>query len=118
MKSLFSSISAIFLALLACTCCVGPFLALAGLIGVSASQLAWLASVKNYLIAFSLMVIFYNLYKAYFPSKKQDCCSIDENQPTLQKNEQKIVSFFQSKLFLWSIAIVTLLILLLPYLTN
>lgn len=114
MKSIISSVSSVFMAVAASTCCVGPFMALAGMLGVSASSLIWLSSIKNYLIAFSLIAISYNLYRAYFPKQTKSCCNI--NELNLDKNEKKAVSFFQSKIFLWSIAILTIVILLLPYL--
>ena len=115
MKSIFSSISAVVTALAACTCCIGPLMALAGMLGVSALQLVWLASIKNYLIAFSLSIIAYNLYRAYYP-KEESCCSLP-NDVSLNEKELKTVSFFQSKTFLWTVAILTVLILILPYLT-
>lgn len=120
MKSLLSSISAIFLALLACTCCLGPLMSLAGILGVSASHLIWLSSIKTHLITFSLLAIGFNLYRAYFPKKEKKCCAIEhyETISKLNKTEQKTVSFFQSKSFLWSITLLTILILLLPYLNN
>ena len=118
MKSLFTSIGAVLAALAACTCCVGPLLALAGMLGVSASHLVWLASIKSYLIGFSLLAIGYNLYRAYFPKKQMDCCSLEGSEAlsNLSQEEKQTVSFFQSKRFLWSIAIMTIVILLLPYL--
>ena len=117
MKSILTSASAVLVALASCTCCIGPLMALAGMIGVSASQLIWLASIKNYLIAFSLLAIGFNLHRAYFPKKEETCCVLegDEEWPKLNENEQKAVSIFQSKSFLWSIAILTIIILLLPY---
>lgn len=120
MKSIFSSVSAIFVAMAACTCCIGPLMALAGVLGVSASQLIWLSSIKNYLIAFSLIAIAYNLYRAYYPRKTAECCSSDQYEALskLNENEQKTLSFFQSKPFLWGVAIFTLIILLIPYLIN
>lgn len=116
MKSFISSKTAVFAALAACTCCVGPLMALAGMLGVSASQLIWLASIKNYLIAFSLVAIAYNLYRAYFPAKQQAYCDVDQNEhlAKLNDNEKQAVSFFQSKPFLWGIAVLTVVILLLP----
>lgn len=118
MKSFISSVSAVFVALTACTCCIGPLMALAGMLGVSASQLIWLSSIKNYLIAFSLMSVGYNLYRAYFPKNKDECCSLEEYgvDAELNDTERKTVSFFQSKTFLWSIALLTIIILILPYL--
>lgn len=116
MKSFLTSFSAVFAAVAASTCCVGPLLALAGFMGVSASQIIWLSSIKNYLVFGSLIIISYNLYRAYYPKKNQECCSIDEDS-TLTKKESKLVAFFQSKRFLWSIAIMTLFILILPFLS-
>ncbi len=120
MKSLLSSISAIFVAMAACTCCIAPFMALAGVLGVSASQLLWLSSIKNYLIAFSLLAIGYNLYRAYYPQKSNSCCPTDQYEALsqLHKKERKVIAIFQSKLFLWGIAILTIIILLLPYIFN
>lgn len=120
MKSLVSSISAVFAALAACTCCIGPLMALAGMLGVSASQLVWLSSIKNYLIVFSLLAIGYNLYRAYYPKKEAECCTVNEYEvlSKLNEKERKTVSFFQSKPFLWAIAIMTIVILVLPYIFN
>jgi len=120
MKSFLSSISAVFVALAACTCCIGPLMALAGVLGVSASQLIWLSSVKNYLIVSSLLAISYNLYGAYFPEKNKECCDVNQYEQISKMNdkEKKIASFFQSKIFLWSIAVITITILLLPYIFN
>ncbi|WP_272150147.1 hypothetical protein [Tenacibaculum aiptasiae] len=120
MKSIVSSISAIFVAIAACTCCVGPLMALAGVLGVSASQLIWLSSIKNYLITFSLIAISYNLYRAYYPKVQQECCDMNQYKALskLNENEKKAVSFFQSKKFLWAVAIITIIILILPYLSN
>ncbi|WP_372938219.1 hypothetical protein [Seonamhaeicola sp.] len=117
MKSILSSMIAVLLALMASTCCVGPLLALAGMLGASVSQLVWLASIKPYLVAFSLIAISYNLYRAYFPKKEQACCTIDHQEVVskLDTKQKKSLSFLQSKTFLWGIAIITLIILILPY---
>lgn len=119
MKSFISSVTAIFAVLAASTCCIGPLMAIAGMLGVSASQLIWLASIKNYLILFSLLLISYNLYRAYFPGEEKKCCSSGqyEELSDLNEKERQAVSFFQSKTFLWSVAAVTLIILILPYLS-
>lgn len=120
MKTIISSSGAIFVALLASTCCVGPLMALAGMLGATVSQLVWLATIKPYLISFSLLAIGYNLYRAYYPKKVKTCCSLEE-QEALQKvnqKEYKVILFLQSKKFLWSVAILTIIILLIPYLLN
>jgi len=120
MKTILSSISAIISALAACTCCIGPLMAFAGFLGINASQLIWLSSIKTELITFSLLAIVYNLYRAYYPKKAEVCCTIDQPSVTnkLSKKESKTLLFLQSKAFLWSIAGLTLFILLLPKLTN
>ncbi|WP_040280029.1 hypothetical protein [Psychroserpens damuponensis] len=120
MKSIISSISAILLALIACTCCIGPLMALAGMLGASVSQLVWVATIKPYLIAFSLITISYNLYRAYYPKKQEQCCAVEDQNviKNLDKKQRKALAFLNSKPFLWSIAILTILILIFPYLIN
>lgn len=120
MKSLLSSIGAVATALLACTCCVGPLLALAGMLGATAAQLVWLASIKPYLITGSLLIVSYNLYRAYFPSTPQVCCEINTGTPKkeLSKLETKSIHFFSSKLFLWIVAALTVGFSILPYIFN
>ena len=117
MKTIVSSVTSILVAIAASTCCIGPFIAIAGMLGVSASQLVWLASIKNHLMAISLLAIGYNLYRAYFPKKDAQCCSTEhpELSTPLTVKEQKTVSIFQSKTFLWCVTALTLFILLLPY---
>ena len=117
MKSIMSSLAAIITALASSACCVGPLMALAGFIGISASQLIWLSSIKNYLIMISLISIAYNLYRSYFP-KSNECCV--QNEVTIAKDSNKkqlkFLSVFHSRKFLWTIAGITILILILPYL--
>ncbi|WP_196890835.1 hypothetical protein [Aureivirga marina] len=117
MKSFLTSISAVFTALLSCTCCVAPFLSIAGFLGVSTSQLIWLSDIKNYLIFISLIAISYNLYRAYSPKEKENCCDLNQQEiiTKLNKKESKFVQILQSKTFLWLIALLTLFILLLPF---
>lgn len=119
-KNTFPAIGALIAAVLASTCCIGPFLAVAGFLGVSVSQLVWLASIKNYLIIISLVAISYSLYKAYKKPKQMNtnnCC-----QPTSLAEENKgkksFSSVIRSKTFLWIVAIFTLLTLLAPYISN
>ena len=120
MKSVISSLSAILIALVACTCCVGPLMSIAGMLGATVSQLVWLAAIKPYLIAFSLIAISYNLYRAYYPKNNNACCTLKEQEfvQNLNQKEYKMLSFLQSKTFLWGVAILTIFILLLPYLIN
>lgn len=115
MKTFINSVMAVFTALLASTCCVGPLLSIVGLLGVSASSLAWLMSIKPYLIGLSLLLCIYNLYLVYRPKKKTSCCAVDTEYQQLSQTEKETVHFFQSKKFLWGITIVTILTILLPY---
>lgn len=97
----------VFAALLASTCCVSPLLAIAGALGVGVSQLTFLIELKPYLIGLSLMAIAYNLYRAYQPTVNSCCAVMVEG-----KREKKPLT---AKWLLWSIAFMTILILLLPY---
>ncbi|MBB6459674.1 hypothetical protein [Flammeovirga kamogawensis] len=115
MRTLFNSVTAVFTALLASTCCLGPLLSIVGLLGVSAASLAWLISVKPYLISISLLLTFYNLYQAYFPKKETACCTVDNDYLQLSQSEKQTVHFFQSKGFLWGVTIVTIITIVLPY---
>lgn len=117
MKSLLSSVGAIFAALAASTCCVAPLLSLAGFLGVSAAHIAWLSSVKPYLISLSFGIIVYNLYRAYYPKVTEACCSTEQTN-SLSKTEKKFFSKLQSKTFLWVVAGLTLGLLLLPYIQS
>jgi copper chaperone CopZ len=106
-KSIVAS-GGIFAALLASTCCVTPLLALAGALGIGVAQLSFLISIKPYLITVSLFAIAYNLYKAYKPAKNS-CCAVPDNKTSAGGKIMK------SKVFLWAIAIFTIIILMLPY---
>jgi len=118
MKTTISSISAIFIALIASTCCIAPLIALAGIIGASASQVIWLSSIKNYLIMGSLAITSYNLYRAYYPRTEQNCCTSElaESTSSLNNNRYNITGFFKSKTFLWITTVITIAILIIPYL--
>lgn len=116
-KNILTAVGALFTAVLASACCITPFLAIAGFLGVSVSQLVWLASIKNYLIIISLCAIAYSLYKAYKKPKnmeKLSCCTV-ENTVNQKKTASELM---RSKLFLWIIAILTLATLLVPYAAN
>ncbi len=111
-----SATVALLTAVLASTCCIAPFLAIAGLFGVSVAQLAWLASVKEYLKLLSLIAIGYSLYKAHKKAKmncRATCCFVAEN-----RKASNLASAVSSKTFLWIIALITLLTLLAPILVN
>lgn len=119
LKSVLSSSVAVFSALLASTCCVGPLLALAGLLGVTSSQLMFLIEIKPILLTVSLGLVAFNLYRAYFPKKKEECCTLEgvpeEGGKPLDKKEIKALKFLQSKKFLWGIAVITVSMIAYPY---
>lgn len=117
-KNTLTAVGALLTAVLASTCCIAPFLAIAGFLGVSISQLVWLASIKNYLIIISLGAIVYSLYKAYKKPKNMElsCCTVDfENSQNVKADVKRA---FRSKLFLWIMAFLTLATLLAPYAGN
>lgn len=116
-KNTITAVGAFLTAILASTCCITPFLAIAGFLGVSVSQLVWLASIKNYLIIVSLFAIAYSLYKAYKKTKNMEnlsCCPI-ENNSTQKRSVNGVI---RSKLFLWIMVFLTLATLLLPYVSS
>lgn len=116
MQRVFTSLGAVVSAVLASTCCWAPLLSLAGLLGVSSSHLVWLISIKPYLIAMSLGILGFALYRAYFPATAKDCCEMPEEYQALTQEEKKTYGFLSSKKFLWIVTAITVLMLLIPYL--
>lgn len=92
-------------------------MALAGILGVSASQLIWIDSVKHELMLLSLAACGYGLYRAYSTPADQSCCpsSSEDKRASMSPRSEVMARFFQSKGFLWAVTIVTLVILALPY---
>lgn len=111
MSKLSFSLGGLLAALLASTCCIAPLLSGAILLGLSTSQITLLASIKPYLMAVSLGLILYSLIQAYRPTVAARCCNAG-NESAQPKGG---LAFFGSKVFLWSSAVVAVVILALPY---
>ncbi|MBX3742080.1 MAG: hypothetical protein KF712_13870 [Akkermansiaceae bacterium] len=60
-------------AILASTCCVGPLLAMAGMMGISASSLSTLSLLKPYLISTSVLTLGAGLFLAFRKRRSCNC---------------------------------------------
>jgi mercuric ion transport protein len=65
-------------AILASTCCIGPLLAIAGTMGVSAGSLSALSSLKPYLVSISVLMLGTGLFLALRKRKSCNCGSDGE----------------------------------------
>ena len=100
-KLLFSSI---FLAFTSSLCCIAPLLAILGGVGAVSSSFDWVAPLRPYLIIATIGALGYSFYLAYKPQKRDDCgCEVEKK------------TFLQSKTFLWTITLVSALLLTFPY---
>ncbi len=93
--------SGLLLAIASSLCCIVPLLAIAG---VSMTAFAWVAPLRPYLLTATFLVLAFAFYQAYKPSKKKDACGCDERK-----------SWLQSKTFLWTITVISLLLSAFPY---
>ncbi len=95
----------IFAAVAASLCCIAPVLAIVGGIGGIASTFTWLEPLRPYLIGLSVISLSAAFYQAYKPKKEIECdCETDEKP-----------KFINSKKFLWTITIVSAILLSFPY---
>jgi mercuric ion transport protein len=96
-------LSSVILAITSSLCCIVPLLTILGGISGLASSLGWVQPFRPYLIALTCIVLGIAFYQAYKPVKK-DACGCDIKK-----------SFFQSKTFLWSITLISALLMAFPY---
>jgi len=99
-------IAAIITSVTASLCCITPVLALlAGVSGIS-SAFAWLTPFRPYLIALTILILVFAWYGKLKPRSKEDteCATCENKKP----------SFWQSKMFLGIVTVLTLLILAFP----
>ncbi len=102
----------IFAALAASICCIAPVLAIIGGIGGIASAFTWLEPLRPYLIGLSIVSLTAAFYQAYKPKKEIECdCETDLQEDGTEGKPK----FINSKKFLWSITIVSALLLSFPY---
>ena len=97
-KTIFTVIAG---AIAASLCCITPVLAILAGSSSLASSFSWLAPYHNYLIIFTIIVLFYAWYDKLKPTKDIDCECEDSG-------------FFSSKLFLFLVTIFTLIMLSFP----
>ncbi|MFY0625436.1 MAG: mercuric transport protein MerTP [Reichenbachiella sp.] len=104
------ALTSLITAVSASLCCITPVLALlAGSSGVAAS-FTWLEPFRPWLIGITIVVLLFAWYQKLKPQSTEeiDCACEDDEQP----------SFWQSKKFLDSITVLTLVMLAFPYYAN
>lgn len=92
------------LALSSSLCCIVPVLTIVGGIGGLASSFSWVEPLRPYLILATVFILGLAFYRAY-KLQKQDACGC---APEKKK-------FMESKKFLWTITIVSILLISFPY---
>ena len=95
--------SGILLSLTSSLCCLVPILALFGTAGSAMSMFSWIAPLRPYLLAATAIVLVVAFYRAYRPTKKDDCGCAEKK------------SGMQSKTFLWVITVISIGLSTFPY---
>ncbi len=122
--SFFSSLGALIIGCFGGTCgiacfatgCCGSF-ALLGFLGISGSSLLIFEKLTPIFLILTIISLAYAFYLAYKP-KKTICC---ESSDKLNINESKCCTpkrrsgFFKSKAFVWTVAVVCLMMWVYPY---
>jgi copper chaperone CopZ len=86
-------------------CCITPIVALLGGVSGVASVFSFIEPARPYLIGISVLALGYAFYQAYKPKPADDCgCEVDEKK-----------SFLNSKAFLWTITVISIVLYSLPY---
>lgn len=89
-------------------CCIAPLLALLGGVAGTASTFSWIEPARPFLIGISVIALGLAFHQAYKPKPVDDCnCEVPEKK-----------SFLNSKGFLWSITILSILMFSFPYYSN
>ena len=89
-------------------CCIAPLLALLGGVAGTASTFSWIEPARPFLIGISVIALGLAFYQAYKPKPVDDCnCEVPEKK-----------SFLNSKGFLWSITILSILMFSFPHYSN
>lgn len=95
--------SGLLLALTSSLCCIVPLLAIVGGTGSAVAAFSWAAPLRPYLLGITVLVLGLAFYQAYKPRQK-DACDCEEKKSALQ-----------SKTFLWTIAVVSVLLSAFPF---
>lgn len=93
-------------AIAASMCCIAPVLALVAGAGGAASSFSWIEPARPYLIGLSAATLGFAWYQKLKPQKAASCCA---NEP------RKKTSFLNSKGFLISITVVSIVLTAFPY---
>jgi mercuric ion transport protein len=93
-------------AIAASMCCIAPILALVAGASGAASSFSWIEPARPYLIGLSAVTLGFAWYQKLKPQKVASCCV---NEP------KKKTSFLNSKGFLVSITVVSILLTAFPY---
>lgn len=89
-------------------CCITPLIALLGGVAGTASTFSWIEPARPFLIGISVIALGLAFYQAYKPKPVDNCnCEVPEKK-----------SFLNSKSFLWSITILSILMFSFPYYSN
>jgi len=98
--------TAVFSAVSLKLCCWGPLL-LTGVAGISGSSVyfSWLLVLKPYLLAIAFLSLGFAFYQVYRKNKTDDCGNCEIDKP----------SFFKSKLYVWLVALLVLIMTLVSY---
>lgn len=96
--------SSVLLAITSSLCCIAPVLTILGGVSGAASAFSWVAPLRPYIIGLTVLVLGYSFYNVYKKTTEaEDCCA------------PKRKRFMQSKNFLWTITIVSALLITFPY---
>lgn len=86
-------------------CCIAPLIAIIGGVSGGASSISWIEPLRPYLMGLSAVAIGYAFYKTYKKPKADDCsCEVPKKR-----------SFLNSKGFLWTITLFSILMFTFPY---
>ncbi len=96
--------ASIIAAILASLCCIAPFVAIVAGISGLATTFSWLEPIRPHLMVISGLILGYAFYLAYKPKKEINCDC-----------ENKKEQFMNSKIILWSVTIVSILLFAFPY---
>ncbi len=97
-------VSSVILAVTSSLCCIVPVLTIVGGIAGAASSFSWLTPLRPYLIGATILSLGFAFYQAYKPVETDSCGCVAKEK-----------SFLQSKTFLWTITVVSGLLLTFPY---
>ncbi|MBL4709178.1 MAG: mercuric transport protein MerTP [Flavobacteriales bacterium] len=89
-------------------CCIAPLIAIVGGVAGAASVFSWIEPARPFLIGISIIALGLAFYQAYKTKPVDDCnCEVPEKKNVLN-----------SKGFLWSITMLSILMFSFPYYSN